>query len=149
MSALLERAVSPTKEDSELARESGRRLSPYRKQRLRIEIPTKGKAAELVPVPPAAVELLVRILSEMAAGNSITLIPMHAELTTREAAAILNVSRPFLISLLENGTIPHRKVGTHRRIRAEDLLAFKRRSETERERAMDELATLSQEMGGY
>jgi excisionase family DNA binding protein len=85
----------------------------------------------------------------MAAGNAMTLIPLHAELTTREGATILNVSRPFLISLLENGAIKHRKVGSHRRIRAEDLLEYKRKSETDREQAMDELAALSQEIGEY
>jgi excisionase family DNA binding protein len=134
MSAILARAVSPTKEDCEMARETGRKLSPYRGRKLRVEIPARGKPADFVSVPPAAVELLVRILSEMAAGNSVSLIPMHAELTTREAAAVLNVSRPFLISLLESGAIAHRKVGTHRRLRADDLLAFKRRSEAEAKR---------------
>ncbi len=149
MSVSLDANISPTQEDRELALESGRKLSPYRNRKLRVEIRAGGKSAELVPVPPAAVELLVRILSEMAAGNSLTLIPLHAELTTHEAAALLNVSRPFLISLLEKGTIPHRKVGTHRRVRADDLLAFKRKSEADRERVLDELSELSQEIGGY
>src|SRR5258708_20983086 len=148
MNGLLAEAVSPTPEESNLARESGRRLSAYRGRKLRVEIPANGQAAEFVTLPPAAVDLLVRILSEMAAGNSLTLIPLHAELPPREAASVLNVSPPFLISLLETGKIAFRKVGSHRRVRADDLLAFKRKSEEHRERSMDELARLSQEIGG-
>ncbi len=109
----------------------------------------RGEETEMVPLPAGAVDMLIRILSEMAVGNTVSLIPTHAELTTREAASILNVSRPFLIRLLESGVIPFRKVGAHRRVRAEDLLSFKRKSEEDREQALRELAEISQEMGGY
>jgi excisionase family DNA binding protein len=86
----------------------------------------------------------------MAQGNAVALAPLRAELTTQEAADYLNVSRPYLVGLLEKGQIPFRKVGTHRRIKFADLMAFFKRTEEERRRVMDELAAQAQELGlGY
>ncbi len=93
--------------------------------------------------------MLKDILEAMAAGHSITIIPQHAELTTVEAADILNVSRPYLIKLLESGEIRFRKVGTHRRIMMEDLVAYKEKSDRQSRAAMDELVALSEELGLY
>ena len=98
-------------------------------------------------LPAAAVGLLVRILEEMARGNAVTLIPVHAELTTQEAADMLNLSRPSLIQLLDEGKIEYRKVGTHRRVRFEGLMKYKRRADADRRRALEELAAYDQELG--
>jgi len=86
----------------------------------------------------------------MAKGNAVTLIPVHAELTTQQAAQILNVSRPFLIEQLEKGVIPYRKVGTHRRVMFKDLMEYKQTMDHSRLNALEELSAIDQELGlGY
>lgn len=104
-----------------------------------------GKDVEL-PFPPSAFQLLMRIMEQMALGNSVTLIPVHAQLTTQEAADLLNVSRPFVVKLLKEGKIPCIKVGAHRRVRFEDLMEYKKTMLTESEQARAELAKLGQEI---
>ena len=94
--------------------------------------------------------MLNGILNEMAQGNAVTLIPMHAELTTQQAARILNVSRPFLIEQLEKGVIPYRMVGTHRRVMFKDLTEYKQTMDRNRLNALEELSAIDQELGlGY
>jgi len=85
------------------------------------------------------------ILEAMAAGQGVSLVPENAELTTVQAAAMLNVSRPYLIKLLEESAIPHRKVGKHRRIRMEDVMAYKGRIDREREAVLDQLTLEAQQ----
>lgn len=104
-------------------------------------------AEEVLTVPRAAVELLARVLAHMADGQGVSVVPSNAELTTQQAADLLNVSRPFLIGLLDAGQIDYRLVGTHRRIRAESLLAYLRSDDARRRQAADELTALTQEMG--
>lgn len=102
---------------------------------------------EDLSVPRGAVELLARILAHMASGKGVSVVPSNAELTTQQAADMLNVSRPFLIGLLEAGEIDYRKVGTHRRVRAESLLNYMRHDDQRRRDAAEELTALTQEMG--
>jgi excisionase family DNA binding protein len=102
---------------------------------------------EILEVPRAAVELLARILAHMATGQGVSIVPAHAELTTQQAADLLNVSRPFLIGLLEAGRIEYRTVGRHRRVKAASLRRYIRDDDRSRREAADELSALSQEMG--
>ena len=86
----------------------------------------------------------------MACGNGVSLLPLNAELTTQEAANLLNVSRPYLVGLLEKGEMPFRKVGNQRRVRLQEVIDYKGRSDVDRRTALDELAKLGQEIGvGY
>jgi excisionase family DNA binding protein len=101
-------------------------------------------------VPKEAFELLLEILAQMANGNAVTIVPVQAEFTTQQAADFLNVSRPFLVALLEENALPHRKVGTHRRVRFEDLLRYRQADEARRQSVLEKLAAQAQELGmGY
>lgn len=136
----------PSKSDSELAAIASRTLARAKDQTLKLSL-DGGK--ELI-LPKSMTEFLVRILTELSNGNMVDIVPVHAELTTQEAANHLNVSRPFLIKLLEQGKIPYHKVGTHRRILFAELRSFMADQETKREAAMTEMAALNQELGlGY
>lgn len=95
-------------------------------------------------VPKEAFALLLGVLEQMANGNAVTIVPVQAEFTTQQSADFLNVSRPHLIMLLESGAIPHRKVGTHRRVRFEDLLQFKEADDQQRRDVLAQLAADAQ-----
>jgi len=139
--------VTPTVDDARLAKTSGRRLAPFVNRNLLVRL---GDTDEAVELPGAAVRLLVDLLSAMAEGNAVALIPIHAELTTQQAADLLGVSRPFLVKQLEEGTIPFRKVGTHRRVLLSDLMTYRREMDRKRLEALDELAAQAQELDmGY
>ena len=145
------RQLSPSPDDAALARISGQILARYTAsdRPLRMHV-TDAQQEQSIELPAEAVSLLVDILDTMASGRSVTLIPENVELTTVQAADILHVSRPFLIKLLEEGRIPYRKVGQHRRIRMEDVLAYKAAIDKEREAILDELAAEAQELNmGY
>jgi excisionase family DNA binding protein len=101
-------------------------------------------------LPASALRLLNEVLKEMAKGNAVMFIPVNAMLTTQEAADILNVSRPFLVGLLEAGKIPYQRLGSHRRILFKDLMAFKEKTDAARDDAMWQLTEEAQELDmGY
>ena len=111
--------VTPSQADAQLARESSRRLAAHRLGRgtqVSIQL-LDGDKAETLSVPASALRMFLHVLAEMAQGNAINIVPVHAELTTQEAADMLNISRPSLIRLLDEGKVAFRKIGTHRRVR--------------------------------
>lgn len=145
--------VTPTEAESRLAQETSRQLAKFlsrkRKQPVRLRVES-DKEPEEVSIPASAFRLLNDILTQMAQGNAVTLIPVHAELTTQQAADLLNVSRPFLIEQLEKKAIPYRKVGTHRRILFKDVMDYKRRIDENRLQALEELSAQAQQLDlGY
>lgn len=141
--------VIPSEREIKLAIESSRTLASIAKNKTHIfEILIDGK--KMIKIPASAFQMLFTILTQMAAGNAITIIPIHAELTTQEAANILNVSRPFLISLLEDGKLPFRKVGTRRKILFNDLLHYKKQDDEERLKILNKLTEEAQDLDmGY
>jgi excisionase family DNA binding protein len=148
MTTLRERPVLPTPQDTQLAAEASRALSTLRNAEGNLKVQLAD--GKVLTLPSAATRLLHHLLTEMSQGNAVTLIPIHAELTTQEAADHLGVSRPFLISLLQSGKIQFRLVGTHRRIKFSDLEAYRRAGEEARVKVMEELAAQAQDLGmGY
>lgn len=106
-------------------------------------------SGEKITLPHSVYRVLEQVVHEMARGNAVRILPVHAELSTQHAADLLNVSRPFLVGLLESDEIPFHYTGKHRRIVLEDLLVYKEKRDEGRRRLLDELAGESQEMGLY
>jgi len=139
----------PTEADAGIAKETSRLLAARLKKGGTMQLRILGGSAKqaTVRLPAPAVGLLVRMLEEMARSNAVTIMPVHAELTTQEAADMLNISRPSLIQLLDEAKIEYRRVGTHRRVRFESLMKYKRQVEAARRAALEELAAYDQELG--
>lgn len=145
-------SVAPSAKERQLASETLRRLTPDKSKgaELHVQLVENGQAGELLPVPASAMTLFIQLLNELAAGNTVTLVPSQTELTTQEAADLLNVSRPFLLNLLEKGEIPFCTVAGQRRVKLNDVVAYKQQIDTARLQALDELAEQAQKLDmGY
>ncbi len=143
---------APSEAVSAQALAAARALAPLLKRKQRPTTVTirpdhDEKRSQEVTVPLEAFELFVQILNQMASGNAVTIVPYHTELTTQQAAELLNVSRPFLVELLKAKKIPFRTVGTHRRIRFTDLMEYKKADDEQRQKILDELTAESQKLG--
>lgn len=144
--------VVPSPEDIQIAKESSKQIAELNEK-------DTDRVAKLVITDKQNLEIklsksmfiaLTELLEEMAAGKAVMLIPVDAELTTQEAADLLNVSRPYLVKLLDEGKIPCRTVGRYRRVRYEDLLKYQQLADARRQTAMDSLVAQAQELGlGY
>jgi excisionase family DNA binding protein len=147
----------PTEADARLARDSVEQLSRILETRdaefpfqLRFRFQPDGDREETVTLPLPALRLLKDILDRMARGQGVTVVSLPDELTSQQAADLLNVTRPYLIGLLEEGKIPSRLEGNHRRIRLDDLLAYKRQDDEKRLEVLGELVAQAQELDmGY
>ena len=151
--AALSNVTLPAERETQIALQGQRALAAFLATRFEtqaIQIVDDRNQAHRVELPTTALRLLVDILAELADGNAVQVVPVHAELTTQEAADLLNVSRPHLVKLLEDGALPFHRTGKHRRVRFADLMQFKAARERDSEQAMQELAGQAQELGmGY
>ena len=143
----------PVEREVQAAVQGQRALAAYLATRVEtqhIHIFDDKNQAHKVELPTSALRLLVDILAELADGNAVKVVPVHAELTTQEAADMLNVSRPHLVKILEEGGLPFHKTGKHRRVRFADLMQFKSHRDQASEAAMAELSRQAQELSmGY
>ena len=108
-----------------------------------------GPGGETLAIPESVFYVLERVVEVMARGDAITVVPVGKLVTTQQAANILNVSRQYLVRLLEEGKLPYGKTGKHRRLRIEDVLAYKERRDKDRRAGLRNLSRLTQEFGGY
>lgn len=108
-----------------------------------------GPHGETFAMPETIFHILVRVVEVLGRGDALTLIPVHKELTTQQAANLLNVSRQYLVRLLDEGMLPYTKTGKHRRLRIDDVMAYKQKRDEERQSSLDELTQLSKEFVGY
>jgi excisionase family DNA binding protein len=153
MSTIPLKMTLPVEREVQAAVQGQRALAAYLATRFEtqhIQILDDQNQAHEVQVPTSALRLLVDILAELADGNAVKVVPVHAELTTQEAADLLNVSRPHLVKLLEDGVLPFHRTGKHRRVRFADLMQYKEARDRTSEDAMAQLAGQAQELGmGY
>jgi excisionase family DNA binding protein len=144
--------IVPSDAEAALAEKSSRLLSNYIKSTKKPTVQCIGdtKENQKITLPPLAIKLLMNILEQMGQGNAVTIVPVHSELTTQEAADLLNVSRPYFINLLKEGKIPFHKVGTKRRILAKDVIAYKTAIDKKRQEVLNLLSKQAQELNmGY
>ncbi len=108
-----------------------------------------GPSGERIELPASLFQVLRRVAEVLARGDAVTLVPVGKLLTTQQAANILNVSRQYLVRLLDDGIINFSRTGTHRRVKAQDVIAYKARRDRERKAKLDDLTQLTEELGGY
>ncbi len=138
----------PTEDEITQAREASRQLARMlADDALPLRLVTDDNRHEMIAIPPGALRLFVDVLTQLGQGHAVMLLPQRAELTTQEAADYLNVSRPYVVGLIEQHKLPARKVGTRRRIAFEDLVRFDEQDRARRRVALDELARIDQELG--
>ena len=142
----------PTAEDSEQAKDSSRvlaqALASYSDDdRVRMTIQSNSGISDELVLPGDIMNLLLTVLTQVSQGNAISLVLMHQEISTQQAADLLSVSRPHLVKLLEQNSIPFRKVGSHRRVKLTDVMTYRNTIDKERHKTLDELSGLSQDIG--
>jgi len=136
----------PTHDDIEQSKVTSRTLSKYHKEESVTLSINSDNNSDSFNLPGIVMQMLLDILSEFSKGNAVGVIPHNAQLSTQQAADMLNVSRPHLVKLLEAGDIEHTKIGSHRRVLVCDVLLYKEKIDQAREETLDKLTELSQEL---
>lgn len=139
--------ILPDEKEKELAGAGSRSFAKYLDEdNISVRVISDANG-ETITIPQPTLRLIIDLLTEISKGNAVTLMPVHMELTTQEAANILHCSRPHLIKLLNQGEIDFEKIGTHRRIKCQDLIEYKAKRKQKEQEAAKELTALSQELG--
>lgn len=142
--------IAPGPLDAELVRSTDRVFASHFTRTSGSPLEVKDSATgESLVLPESAARALFQVLTELGRGHGVAVMPIRSELSTQEAADMLNVSRPYLVKLVDEGAIPSRKVGVQRRLRLEDVVAYKTRMYADQVKGLDELTRLSQELGLY
>ncbi len=146
----LEIQKKPTKEERRIALESYDALASTLEQlntnNPEIEI---EETRQKIKIPLSALKLLAQILKATSQGNPISIVPQATEMTTQAAAELLGCSRPHLVKLLESGEIQHTKVGKHRRVKYEDVVAYKQSAKAKQKALIIEIMKADEESGLY
>jgi excisionase family DNA binding protein len=139
----------PSDQEALLAREVSRELEAQcaAGKPMRLQVAGSNRETTTLDLPPVAVRLLIDMLREMGAGRAVTLVPAEAEVTTQQAADLLNVSRPYVVSLIGKGMLPVRMVGNQRRVPLKALLAYKAENTAKALDALEEISAIDQELG--
>jgi excisionase family DNA binding protein len=135
-----------TNEEASIARDAVAKLKPLAEAQADVKVRVV-EPNTVVSLPARALSLMVDVLTAMAERRPVSLLPHTAELTTQQAAEFLNVSRPYVVSLIDRDEIPHRMVGTHRRVLASDLIAYKKKSDATRREAIRRMVAEAQKLG--
>lgn len=141
--------VSAPREQQPKVGELSRLLHAAHRKRKGPKCKLVGPGGESMEIPESVFYVLERIVDVLAKGDAVTVVPVGKELTTQQAGNLLNVSRQYLVRLLDQGKIPFHRTGKHRRLRIEDVLAYRDERDRERKAALDELARQTEELGGY
>jgi len=136
-----------TNEEALVAREAAAKLKPFADAKADLNVRVVERADIVVPLPARALRLITDVLTAMAERQPVSLVPYTAELTTQQVAEFLNVSRPYVVGLIDKDEIPHRMVGTHRRVLMSDLIAYKKKSDAKRRAAIGKLVAEAQKLG--
>jgi excisionase family DNA binding protein len=147
MPALMEQApFVASDEEAIIAREAVSRLKPIADAEQNVRLRVMESPDVVVPIPARALRLIANVLDYMAHQTAVSFIPHDRELTTKQAADLLNVSRPHFVEILKRGDIPFRMVGAHRRVKASEVLAYRETGDRKHHEALEEMAKLSQEL---
>lgn len=139
-------AYEPTAPEIEAASNAARALSRVDSSRP-IHLTVEGAGEDVISLPSGVFNNIVKMLVQIGDGHAVAVVPVQAELTTSQAADLLNMSRPHLIKLLERGDLPFRMVGTHRKLLGRDVLTHRSRMDAARHDALQEMADLDQKAG--
>ena len=139
----------PSEQEALLAQQTSRTLAEHGADGtgLRVQLTEAGREVTTLDLPAPAARLLMEILKELGAGRAVTIVPVEAEITTQQAADLLNVSRPYLVGMIEKGMLAARMVGNQRRLPLKDVLAYKTENRAKRLEAIREMVAIDQELG--